>query len=111
MSELKAEMKFEVGDFVYFRNASHHIEALPKRFVVTERLVQECHGGVQRLYKLHGHEGLVPEICLCSDMPPYIAGVKERIEELVSLELVHASARRAELASTKMADDLPKDKE
>lgn len=51
MSVLQAEMEFEIGDIVYHKTALHSDErATP--FIVIERFVQECHGGIQRQYRI-----------------------------------------------------------
>ena len=75
MSVLSGEFKYEIGDMVYFRTASHRDGHRPKRFLIIERFLQQCHGGVQMLYKLDGSsEGigsLIPEIALTPDEPPF----------------------------------------
>ena len=72
MSSLTVEFAFEVGDFVYFRSSRNDRDHAPNRFVVMERYGQQCHGGVQRLYKLDGDfTKLVPEICLSREEPAY----------------------------------------
>jgi len=69
---LTVEFQFEIGDFVYFRSARNDREHVPSRYLVMERYAQQCHGGVQRLYKLDGDFAkLVPEICLTREEPAY----------------------------------------
>ena len=85
MSSLTVEFAFEIGDLVYFKSATHDIGNTPVKFVVYERLAQECHGGVQRLYRVLGVKDWVPEIVLTSVLPPYTPGVIDRISEQNSI--------------------------
>ena len=71
MSELKAEMKFEMGQAVYLLGATHNLEETPERYTITGRVVEECHGGVQRMYAILGWSKPVPEIALTAEEPPY----------------------------------------
>jgi hypothetical protein len=71
MSGFQVDFAFEIGDLVYVRGSTHTQTTRPKAFVVYERIAQECHGGVQRLYKVFGLEGLVPEPVLTLDIPPF----------------------------------------
>jgi len=72
VSELKAEMKFEIGEIVYMRSAVDGAMAIPEVFghVVAERFAHECHGGVQRSYFLTTPSGdtlrFIPETSLVS---------------------------------------------
>lgn len=81
MPELRGETKFAVGDLVYFRTASHHNGTRPRRYVVTERYLQECAGGVQVLYRLGGlperTDHLIRETELTAEMPPYSDWLEE----------------------------------
>lgn len=70
MSTLSAEMAFEIGDFVYLKHHESTPELRPRRYMVYERHIQECHGGVQRFYRVAGLEGPVAEICLSKEIPP-----------------------------------------
>ena len=90
MSKIEVEFAFEIGDKVYTRTASHHAGRRPKAFIVYERLAQECHGGIQRLYKCYELEGYVPEIVLTREMPPYGRMSPEAIKEELELENVRA---------------------
>ena len=47
-SWLDDHFKFKLGAFVFFRTASHNDSQRPKRFLVTERFLEECEGGVQK---------------------------------------------------------------
>ncbi len=69
MSELKADMAFEIGELVYFKGAIYNTHQTPNRYMVVERYVNECHGGIQRLYKLEGITVQVAEIALTRDVP------------------------------------------
>lgn len=71
MSTLTADFLFEIGDTVFFSSAQHAAGHRPKQFVIYERLAQECHGGIQRLYRLGGVDMNVPEVLLVRDEPAY----------------------------------------
>lgn len=72
MSELKADMAFDVGDIVYHKSALFTQTITPMPQVVIERHVVECHGGVQKFYKLNeAGAALVPEIALTKEKPAY----------------------------------------
>ena len=85
--------QFGVGDIVYFKTAPHNRDKYPNRFMVVERFVQQCHGGVQFLYKLDppARDGLVPEIVLCIEKPPYEISM-ERLKDIANEDVL----RRAE---------------
>ncbi len=65
--------EFDIGELVFFRGAQHTCGCRPKQFCITERLAQECHGGVQKLYRLSGTDPhqLHPEIALTRGEPAY----------------------------------------
>ena len=71
MGELKAIMLFSVGEMVYIKSAANDRLSTPNQHVITERYLQECHGGIQKLYKLYGALDLVPEIVLTRDEPTF----------------------------------------
>lgn len=71
MSGFEVDFEFEIGELVFVKSALHADGVRPKYFVIIERLAQQCSGGIQRLYKLAGEEGVVPEIALTRDEPPY----------------------------------------
>jgi len=81
MSEITVNFEFELGDMVYFKSAQHSLGKRPLRFVVYERLAQQCHGGIQRLYKLGTITELVPEILLRNREPEYSKRCDAEIEE------------------------------
>lgn len=73
MSELKAEMEFEIGDVVYFKTSLHDKHHTPRKFTVVGRIVEECHGGVQRHFKVasFGDCFMASYIELTKECPPY----------------------------------------
>lgn len=71
MSELIVEFKFEIGDVVFFRTASHSDGNRPRQFLVEEQQAHRCCGGVQLFYKLEGEQLPAPEIALTTEEPPY----------------------------------------
>ena len=70
MSKLEAEMEFEIGDMVYMKDSVHEPGRLPQPFIVYERHLAECHGGVQRFYAINPGQPHVPGILLTKEMPP-----------------------------------------
>lgn len=71
MSGINVEFKFEIGGMVYFRGSIHDFDHRPNQFVIAERSAHECHGGLQRLYKLVNYRDPVPEIALSREEPSY----------------------------------------
>lgn len=88
MSSITAEFEFEIGDLVFTRDAEHSNDARPKTFCIYERLAQECHGGIQRLYKVVGFKEAVPEVLLTKEEPPFCpvsnAWLKDRVRVMVA---------------------------
>lgn len=82
MSSITVDFEFEIGDLVYFRGASHHAGVRPKQFCVYERLAQECHGGIQRMYRVTGGTDLFPAVLLTKEQPPYQPACEEEQDEL-----------------------------
>lgn len=70
-SSITVEFEFEIGDLVYFKAAMHTDGETPNRFVVTERLAQQCHADIQKLYRLDGVERWIPCVALSAEMPAY----------------------------------------
>jgi hypothetical protein len=93
VSELKAEMKFEIGDIVYFAATQHTDSCRPRRFVVYERFAQECHGGIQKLYRVGGEANMVSEPLLTSVEPEYRPRSPEAIASQIADELQLSAAR------------------
>lgn len=91
MSKLEVNFAFEIGDLVYIKSASHRMDCVPKRYVVYERIAQQCHGGVQLLYKITSFDGTFPEVVLTKELPAY-----EPISEEALAEERELDARRAE---------------
>lgn len=90
MSSITVEFQFEIGDFVYMKSAPHTMESVPNAFVVYERIAQQCHGGVQKHYKLGGRDNMIPETLLTRDRPPYqprCQAYQDEREELLLSEL------------------------
>ncbi len=56
------DFKYQIGDMVIHK--SHEGDAFPIRWVVTERIAQECPGGVQLKYRCNGsvHSGSAHQI-------------------------------------------------
>ena len=46
--------QFSIGEQVYFKVALHDSERKPKRFIILERVLQQCSGGIQFFYVLGG---------------------------------------------------------
>jgi len=55
---LSAEFEFEIGDEVMHANASLGSDSLlgvtPAKLIVVERVIQQCHGGIQKFCKVRG---------------------------------------------------------
>ena len=84
-SMITVTFEFEIGELVFFKGTQHTLGCRPKQFCVTERIAQECHGGVQKLYRLSGTDPhlLHPEIVLTREEPAYRpVSVEERADEL-----------------------------
>lgn len=75
MSSITVDFEFEIGDIVYFKDHDHDATRIPYKYVVFERIAQECHGGVQRLYRLCGHGvdmvTMWPAVVLTKDKPAF----------------------------------------
>ena len=65
------EFEFAKGEILYRRDSNHGEGMVPRPFMVQERHVVDCHGGVQKLYKLVGEGGQFPEFSLSREMPPF----------------------------------------
>lgn len=90
MSTLTVEFQFEIGDVVYYKNSRHTIDLDPKPHIVVERIAQQCDGGIQTFYKLGTEKDWAPEIVLTKDMPPYMPIPKERLADIVEIQLHQA---------------------
>ena len=71
MSSITVEFRYEIGELVYIRGATNTGSITPNRFVIIERMAQQCHADFQRLYRLVGFRDLVPEIAITRDEPEY----------------------------------------
>jgi hypothetical protein len=81
MRFVNVEFEYEIEDVVYFEAALHSRRAIPSRFIVQERIAQECCAGVQVFYKLVNHPNLVPEFALTREMPAYEPVSEEEIAD------------------------------
>ena len=65
------EFAFNIGEVVWHRAAVAGGQYKPHAWIVIERHAVQCHGGVQKFYKLNDCAGpMVPELALTSDEPP-----------------------------------------
>ena len=71
MSGFTVEFEFEIGDLVYTKGSQHTDGQRPRMFCISERIAQQCHGGIQQLYKLETIDGWHAEVVLTYDEPPY----------------------------------------
>jgi hypothetical protein len=94
MSKVSVEFQFEIGELVYFKAAAHNSSHRPRRFVIYERHVQECSGGVQKLYRLDGCDRLAVEIVLTTKEPPYRPISEEEIAQRIELVRAETVAQR-----------------
>lgn len=94
-SELTVSFVYEIGDIVFFRASQHCAGSRPKPFLITERVAQECHGGVQQLYRMDGRPDLVSEVALSHDEPPYRPMVPAAVDDGIKSEAQAALARDA----------------
>ena len=53
-SKVEVTFEFELGELVYVADAIHTNTARPRPFMIIERGMTECQGGVQKFYKLNG---------------------------------------------------------
>ena len=80
MSELKAEFEFEVGEIVFAKFADHDDNYTPKNIQIFERIIQQCHGGVQTFYQTSS--GKFPSIALVRERPEVAEGtLKRRLQQ------------------------------
>jgi len=93
MSSITVDFEFEIGDTVYFKAARHNLSDSPKGFTVCERGAVECHGGVQRFYRLTGFDNKdplsgIPCVALTKDKPAYstLVGTRDQATLLLYLE-------------------------
>ena len=86
MSSITVDFKFEIEEVVYIKTALHAMDNRPNRYIVQERIAQQCHGGVQRMYKLVGMSEHLPELALTIKEPEYRPVGDNIIEEFIKLE-------------------------
>ncbi len=71
-SEVRATFEFEIGELVFVKSATHIKGSRPKQFLILERVIQQCHGGIQLMYLLDVPDlPLRPEIALTREEPAY----------------------------------------
>jgi hypothetical protein len=108
MSELKVEFKYEIGDLVYFRSALHNDSNCPKAFIITERIVQQCYGGTQLLYRISGIEGTHPEIVFQYGEPEYQPRSPEYTNEQIAIKTVMRDFERRQWDKVKSGAPITK---
>ena len=81
MAKTEIDWKYELGELVYVRGATHTAIARPKCFVVIEQIASQCSGGLQLAYRFCNWSGPVPEIALCREEPPYQPESQQGVED------------------------------
>lgn len=71
MSGFTVDFEFDIGDLVFTKGSQHTEGNRPRLFCISERIAQQCHGGIQKLYKLETIDGWHAEVVLTKDEPPY----------------------------------------
>jgi len=104
MKKIEIEFKFEIGQVVYFKLAAHDAVSRPNAFMVIERIMQECPGGVQKNYKLSGRAEMINEIALTADLPEFTPESEEYIRSLAAEEGRKESIRLDEFGKSKLAE-------
>jgi len=97
MSKLEVEFEFEIGDIVFSKAAQHCSGHRPKPFIIYERIAEQCHGGVQRLYKVMGFEGFVPEVVLSRDEPEYRPAPEAELKDAARIRAAERRTWRDEI--------------
>lgn len=87
------EFEFRLGELVFFRGASHFAGQRPRQFVVTEQVLQVCHGGQQCCYRLCSLDAIVPEIALSRDEPPYRPKTADALADEARLQAALTESR------------------
>lgn len=99
MSRMVVDFEFEIGQIVFFKSANHANGFRPATFAIYERVAQQCHGGIQCLYRLSGIEGLTPEPMLTRKEPEYRPMSEAELSDRVRVIQAQIKARRAEFLS------------
>ncbi len=110
MSTLTAEMAYEIGQFVFFRDALHNEVSQPTPHTIVERFAQECRGGVQELYKLARDSALYSEVALTDKEPPYVPLSEARIADIIRLADKRLAADQARWEQERLKEQARKDK-
>lgn len=71
MSSITVEFQYEIGELVYLKDELNAFCHVPNSHVIIERVAQQCHGGIQRQYRLMRLDSWVPEIALQREKPEY----------------------------------------
>jgi len=104
MKKIEVEFKFEIGQVVYHKTAAHDIVSRPNAFMVVERMMIECPGGVQKSYKLSGKAEAVNEIALAAELPEFTPESEEYIRALAAEEGRRESIRLDEFGRINLAE-------
>ena len=110
MTTLTAEMAYEIGQIVYMRDALHNAGSQPTPHIITERFVQECHGGIQRLYKFSGDTSVHSEVALTDKELEYVPTSDARIDDEIRIAGRRHAADRARWDAEKTEAEARKDK-
>ena len=88
MDQFTTNFQFEIGELVYMKTARHDAENTPRKFMIIERLAQQCPNGVQLHYKLQPpmESPKVLELCISREMPAYEPVDKAKYEEALQAE-------------------------
>ena len=73
---LNQAFRFKIGDSVWMKSAVADMgtDYRPTTFIIEQRLLQQCHGGIQFMYTVVGKADMIPEIGLVpSDREAYMA--------------------------------------
>lgn len=69
MTEITVDFEFELHEIVYLKHAEYSRNMKPVRHIIIERSAVECHGGVQKMYRLLDGQRLIPEPILTKSLP------------------------------------------
>ena len=101
--------QFKVGDIVYTKCANNNAHAVPNKFIITERHLNQCSGGIQFSYTIGGvlKSFKVQEIELCKEPPPYEKMSKDRFMEssIMNMNLESSFAKFMELKLKDVGDE------
>ena len=82
--------RFKIGDPVWMKSAFADMgtDYRPCTFIIEQRLLQQCHGGIQLMYTVVGNAAMIPEIGLVpADREAYmVARLEDRKRERAASE-------------------------